>query len=889
MINSMTKRTATLNQKNVFFLWACLRFFIPIRLYPLQPVSIVGNSTTLLKCVGRMRQKSLVIITLFFGLTNGLVLNASEVRERMYFEIPSRQVHKALKQLAKQSEHQLLIPHEIVNEQYSSEVKGVYTVAKALTNMLQGTNLSGRITERGVIIVVDADAHNKIDWEKGKMNTKKNILTMVVGSVLSGGIGAQEVASEEGMDWLLEEIVVTATKRSVSAQDIPISISAFDSERLNASGVNDIKDVQFLAAGIHVGGNRNYTAVTVRGIGGDLNLPGTSSGVAVHLDGVYLGQRTQLGRALFDLERIEVLRGPQGTLYGRNATGGSVNILSKSPSDEFEAGLTLAAGNYDLLETEGYISGPLAGDQLQARVAFQNVSRDGYTNDVFAGHSIDNADSSSVRTHLLFEPNDRFQMNLIADYTKDESVPVPVLSRGIESVSTLGELLGGSLASGRNRNGNTRDVQDVEAWGVNLKAEWLFDTFTVNSITAYRETDLFQRYDSDGTEANVIFVDRSVKNTEQVSQEFNVKSNSDGDFEWIVGAYFFSEDDFYEELVPVPPLGFTLAFGVSDLRSTAYAAFSELSYQLTDKLAITAGLRYSLEEKEIAEFSGFVGSIETAELEDDWTSFTPKLSMTYSLSDDQTLYATIGKGFKSGGFNGGVLQGEGFDPEEVTNYEIGFKSILMDGRLRANMAIFRMDYEKLQVQVPKINPLTGLPLLAIDNAAEAVSQGLEIELQAAITERFSLNANLAYLDAEFDSYETVDELRGGASFDLSGNRLPASPEWAFNVGAEYEFDLGDWTGRVRGEYIYQDDTYYTPFEALPSVAELRGQEQYDLFNVRLMFADSEGKWEIASYVKNITDEEVSEYVNIQPVTLGYLKRDFLMPPRTYGVSVSHRF
>jgi len=200
-----------------------------------------------------------------------------------------------------------------------------------------------------------------------------------------------------------------------------------------------------------------------------------------------------------------------------------------------------------------------------------------------------------------------------------------------------------------------------------------------------------------------------------------------------------------------------------------------------------------------------------------------------------------------------------------------------------------MDYEDLQVQIPKLHPITGVALVAVDNAAKAVTKGVELDLKASITNSFSIDANLAYLDATFEEYETVDEVLGGLIVDLSGNQLPAAPEWALNVGAEHAFFLDGWTGTVRGEYVYQGETYFSPFEDEPLNAALRGQESYELFNARITLVDSEEKWKVSVFAKNITDEVVSEYANIQPAFLGFIKRDFLMPPRTYGLNVGYSF
>ena len=813
----------------------------------------------------------------------------SAASQTVTFNIPRQTADDALLVFGQQANVTVIYPFNRVKDHKTNTLQGVYSVPRAVAVLLANTGLEGNFSAEGHLLIT------QVDQTKGKsMNTskRKNVLATMVGLfATAGGVGSalwqgDEAATAQGR---IDEIIVTATKRESSMQDLPMSINAFDSDRLEASSVEDIKDLQFLAAGLHVGGNRNYTAVTVRGIGGDLALPGTSSGVAVHLDGIYLGQRTQLGRAFFDIDRIEVLRGPQGTLYGRNATGGSVNIISKKPSELLEGGLAVSFGNYNLIDTEGHLSGPIINDQIEAKIAFKTVSRDGYTNNINSDKEVDDDNSKSIRSHISYKAIESLKLDFIADYTKDKSVPIPVTSRGIETVPTIGEAFGGTLATGRQRNVDFEDRQDVEAWGLNVKAVWELDNTIFTSITGYRETDLFQQYDADSTDADVIYVSSSIKSSHQISQEFNLTSDGDDNLEWILGAYYFKEDDFYEEDAPISPLGIALTFGVSDLISTAYAAYAELDYRISDTLSISSGMRYSYEEKEIDEFTGIIGAISTDSLKDDWKSFTPKLSLIYKLSENKSLYATVGRGFKAGGFNGGVLQGESFDPEKVTNTEFGIKTILYDGRLMANLSIFNMDYKDLQVQIPKLHPITGVALVAVDNAAKAVTRGIEVDIQASINDGFTLDANLAYLDATFKEYATVDEVRGGALFELSGNNLPAAPDWAFNLGAERKFNLKGWAGTLRAEYIYQGETYFSPFEDEPLSAALRGQESYKLFNAYITLVDGTQNWKISVFGKNITDEVISEYANIQPAFLGFIKRDFLMPPRTYGLSFGYTF
>ncbi len=801
--------------------------------------------------------------------------------KRVKVDITAQDMTQALNLLAQELGFRVMFYSDVTKNMPARPIVGEYeSCDAAVKSLLAGTRLDYIVVSEKTIAI------RQVDYSAGG-GSREEILLAANGALPPGTLPraeTQQVNQRDGKAGAqIEEITVTATKRAANMQDIPISINAFDGDRLASSGIDDLRDLQFIAAGVQIGGTGPNTNVTIRGVGGDQLTPGSSSGVAVHLDGIYLSQKSMLNTALFDIERIEILRGPQGTLYGRNATGGSINIVSKAPNVDETAGIKMTVGNYDLIESEGYLNGAIS-ENLTARLAGKIVKRDGYTADDFADNDLDHADSRSIRGKLRYEPTDSFTLDITADYTKDKSFPAPIVSRGFADVPTVGEIFGGTLSTGRRRNADVRERQEIEAWGVSVRSEWDLGSSVLTSLTGYRDTEYDEILDGDGTEVNA-FSGGNFRQSEQFSQEFNLSSSDAETFDWIVGAFLFYEDESFDFITPVPALGFTFIGGAPDIESTAYALFAEVTYPISDRLTAIVGARYSYEEKEMEEFGGLVGALDFDELEDDWTSFTPKVSLTYAYNDDVNVYATISRGFKAGGFNATLLQGDGFGPEKVINYEVGLKSTLLDRRLRTNVSLFHMDYEDLQVQVQRVNPLTGIATTAIDNAAEATIRGLELELQAQVTDSFSFDGNVSYLDATYDDYTAVDGLRGGASFDLSGGNLQSAPEWSASLGLQFDTDIENWGSiTARGEYNFQDEMSFSPFGD-----DLRSQGSNYRVNLHVAFESADGRWSMAVFGNNITDERAARFLFISPPTAGLLKSEYLHSPRTYGASLGYSF
>ena len=683
---------------------------------------------------------------------------------------------------------------------------------------------------------------------------------------------------------VLDTVVTTAQKRETRLLDTPISITALDGDELLKNNVVDMRDIQFLAPGVHVGEFFGKSLITIRGIGNDTSSISADPGVAVHQDGFYLARRLYQSGAFYDVERIEVMRGPQGTIYGRNATGGNINVITKSPTPEFEANGRITVGNYDLIATEGAISGPVLGESVMGRIAFKTNDHDGYTPNLFNNERYDDSDESNVRAKLLFAPTGNLNIELAADSRKVGGFgAITPVQRFDPNVPTPQEAAGGIIATGRAVNHDHRKNWDADIWGISGRVTYDFGEISLVSITAYREMDTTLAYDIDGTDLDGAAFDPAEDNQTQFTQELNLVSDGSGAFNWVIGAFYFEEKA--DSLVEVPfPLMPAAAAGLTgSIDTTSYAVFADATYDLTDRLQLTTGFRWGEDEKDLTE-NYFVGDTNgflalAAKLNDTWSSFTPRAALTYFLNDNSSVYFTYSEGFKSGGFNMFGFQGVGYDPEEVKNYELGWKTTVFNNRVSANTSIFQMDYTDLQVfQIQDFFPL-------ITNAAEARIRGLEFDGAALLTDTLKIDGNLTYLDAEFEEYIAPDPARGGAEFDLSGNRMMATPEWSVNIGAEYTAEIGSWgTITSRGEYAYKSEVFFRPFNL-----EQSRQDAYSTYNARVTFEPLDGNWNFSIWGKNLTDELVAGKIQIGGAVLGSPIETQYLPPRTFGVAVGYNF
>lgn len=696
----------------------------------------------------------------------------------------------------------------------------------------------------------------------------------------------------------MDVIIVTAEKVEQNLQDVPISIAAFRGDRIEKSGARSVEDIQFLAAGLNFGTDRDGVLRTsIRGISSNV---GNESAVATHRDGVYLADRYDQISAFFDLERVEVLRGPQGTLYGRNATGGAINIITKDPTSAPEAGLKLTVGNYGLIATEGFGSGPL-GNSVRGRIAFKSTSLDGYGRNLSSGEGVNGNSLVAGRAKLDFEISDNSELQLAADYADRRSTTANEVSRAFAELPLLQESTGFVLARGFDSNRTRPTFQSVEAYGGHARLNWDIGFATLTSLTGYRRISTNTPLDVDGNPFEIVHFAFNKRRAREITQELNLSSSGGQALTWIVGAFYFNNrlSGAYDVVLPV--FGdFVIRQELIKYDTDAFAVFGQATYDLTQDLSFTVGARYSDETSEDLETRQFLingeGALLTQELSNSASSFTPKVSLLLRATDDINLYATYAKGFKAGGLNPGLFDGSDFKPERVTNYEIGLKSLLFGRNLMLNVSAFYMDYTDLQVNSFVVIP-PGIPALQIVNAAAANIKGVEAEFNVLLGSRFSIDGNVALLDANYTDFDEALDPIGPTSFPFteplgartrsaSGNRVVSSPEFSANLGAEYTLsDVGDWTPTLRGEFSYQSRIYFTPFEGLRNTS----QPPVSVINAQLEFANERDGWTIAIWGRNLTDElMVSNLVELAASQGPFQERNY-RPPQTYGFTLGKEF
>lgn len=704
-------------------------------------------------------------------------------------------------------------------------------------------------------------------------------------------------------DVAVAEIIVTAQKRSESIQDAPIAISAIGGEALAEQQIADFQGLATYIPNVNFGSSIGFGRIAIRGLGTDTSNPGQEGRVAYHLDGVYIARLYATLSGLFDVDRVEIVRGPQGTLYGRNATGGAVNVITRNPTDELEGYGRLTVGNYGLVSTEAAISGPLA-DGVSARVAFRSTDHDGYGKNFFTGTGNDDAHVRSARAKLRLEPGSDWDIVLAADYHRERDHNYQYLFFGPsrdDFVPFFG-LDATRAPDPRDSNEETPSRNRREIYGFTGTANWDPGFAELTSITAYRNSK--RRWSSDQDKTEVVLSKFSqIENAEQFSQEVRLA----GDFErgtWIVGGYYFHEKVFGD--VRVSPLSNlmlsaflsrpgtdVLLFGpnlTGTLRTNAYAAFGEVQYELVPSLTLTVGGRYSEEKKSIDE--GSTAGIDTrpfvptgapllrAFQKDSSTdrNFSPRVVLEYQPNDSITAYATYAKGFKSGGYSVGSVQPP-FFPEKLTDYEVGVKTEWLNRRIRANAAAFYYDYTDLQVQ-----KVTGTSSLFL-NAAEATVKGLELEVVALPTRELELTFNGSLLDSEFDELATADPARPELGvLDLAGNKLTQAPDYKFTVGVAYTIPTADGSLRLSADATWVDRVYFSIFNR-----DIVSAPAHATYNAFARYENETGGWSLSAFIKNIANKDVISSAFVSSNFHGYPLQGTYEPPRTFGVEFGYRF
>jgi iron complex outermembrane recepter protein len=740
---------------------------------------------------------------------------------------------------------------------------------------------------------------------------------LVSGSIAALGL-ATPVAAQNGDDEETtenQEIIVTAQRRSESVQDVPISITALSGDALKKAGIQDTDNLSTLTPGLLV--QRSVVGqIRIRGIGNENYTIAGDPGVAVHSDGVYVARASAGLFDLYDVERVEVLRGPQGTLYGRNATGGVINVIPAKPNDDkMEFGASASYGNFNAIRLDGHVNLPLGGG-LAVRIAALSNNRDGFTRNTNAAAQargfgrLDSKKVIAIRGQIGYDNGGPFTARLMIEGVDDDSnlpaykylnrptaLPTADFGGGANAftrrfVRTVNQGFELALPGSGRSIANNGDVFRTDQFGGALHLSYDFGGATLTSITGYRKTNFNWLNDGDGSD--VFYVNYLQQDfTKQWSQEVQLSGGGDT-LEWLVGGYYFRETG--NSFIALPfPFGAGLPFYITidgKAKTKALAGFGELRWKPADALTVTLGGRYSDEKRAAAyryEINFGAPFVANPDLKDSFNAFTPRAVVNYALNDDLNIYASATRGFKSGGFNLLAIQ-PGFAPEKLWSYEGGIKASFDGGRGFANANVFYTDYKNVQVQ--QIVNLQSV----LTNAAAATIKGAELEFGYRQPTGWEAGGTVAFLDATYDRFCTGDPTQPAAPIsagcnaanpiDLTGNRFPRAPRWTLSTYIGYTADLGG-TGTLgaRLDARYQSLTYFTQFNR-----PLISQRGYSVYNGRITWTDPSDKYSISLFGNNLTNKvyfsEVLESgaFNPQLVAQGYVA-----PPRTYGISASVNF
>ena len=744
------------------------------------------------------------------------------------------------------------------------------------------------------------------------------------GALFAGVANAQESGpTTQARSAILEEVIVTARKRAESLQNVPVSIIALGDEKLDDLGLQTLESVSAYVPGVTIGEAVVSTNLFVRGIGSGVNQ-GFEQSVGVYVDGIYMGRGFQTRAPFLDLERIEILKGPQGTLFGKNTIAGALNIVTAKPTDQFEGEVTAL---YEPDHGEGaltaVVSGPLS-DTLSARLAARASTLDGYMKNTLSGEKDPREDDRVVRASLRWTPTDRLEVN-----TRFETGSFDVDGRVSQALSldaaTLALFQGfdpqadGIFNERRSLGGEhplfAAEFNHAEVDNFVTTIDYSLGDHTLTSVTGYSAYDYHEVAEGDFTPLDTANQD-TVQDFEQWSQEVRLSSPDDRPFRYIVGLYYqkaeldsvIRVDIDLRDLLGAPIIGSRHNTFLHDAET--FAAFFEASLDFGDRWTLNAGLRYSDEEKSVwkrqvsAELGTDIpdpGSLlfilgwvnHTLEDKRSESQAAPSVSLQFDATENIMTYVSASKGFKGGGYDEARADGDPdlfeYEEETVVSVEAGAKMTLLHGAATLNAAVFHSNFEDLQVSTFEgINFIVG-------NAAEATTQGLELDGSWRATDSLTLAGALTVLDAEYDSfpgaacYANQTEAEGcvGRRQDLAGGKLQFAPDLSANLNAEYAATLGNSMQiSARIDLNYSDDILLAN-DNDPDPAQ--SQSSYVTVDARVALAGADDQWEVAVIGRNLTDKLIRSWANDLPVVTNNNYFAHLDRPRNIAVQFRYSF
>lgn len=706
------------------------------------------------------------------------------------------------------------------------------------------------------------------------------------------GAGAEQ-ADDSGID----DIIVTAQRRSERLQDVPLAISALSSEHLAEAGVRNLEDVGGRVPGVYFKNlNVAQPQIYVRGIGTVQFDNSSEAPVGVFVDEVYVARFSAGLASLYDLDRLEVLRGPQGTLYGRNTIGGAINVNTRNPTRELEGEVGLSVGSYDAVRTNGAISGPLS-ESLSARVAFSTNNRRGWTKNNNTGVPANDESNAAARVKLLFEPSSTARFLLSGEYSRDRGAGFEQELKGTQNLGIAPAQVELTPNDPYLSQANVLGHQNRTTWRTSLRSEFdLSDRISLTSITAYQHNAFDGLRDLDAGPAPLIAT-KEDESGRQFSQELRLASTGSGPFKWLLGAYYFEESSRRTEnwklggLFPVLPISLFAGdyFWTYDGRTTSYAAFGQVSYALNEQFEIVAGLRYTHDRKsgtyDVSSTAAFavptfvsptVGF--TSRVSDKWSSLDPSITLNFRPTNSLLLYAAYKEGFKSGGFqhrpSSALVASLPYDPEKLTSWEVGLKSEWFDRRLVANVSAFNYDYKDLQ----QLDLVPNTTVTFTSNVGSARVRGVEMELVAQPLKALELGVGYSFLDAKYRDFLDASGVQ------RRGNYLNRAPRNSLNLSGQYTAQVGDASRLAfRLEYMWRDQIFFNQDNA-----PVNRERPVGLLQARLAFTTANDRLSISVAGSNLT-KEVYCANQIVSVPSSSAATCVVGAPRQFTLGLSYKF
>lgn len=707
----------------------------------------------------------------------------------------------------------------------------------------------------------------------------------------------------------LDPIVVTTQKREQPVQEVPIAMTIVNEKDLEKARASSLAYLQQLVPGFSLENQSGSDALTIRGVGGGGRNIGFDPRVGVYLDGIYLGQVQALRQPLFDIERVEVLRGPQGHLFGRNTVAGAVNIVTNTPSNELEGYLRSVVGSNGTREAYATISGPIT-ELVAGKISIATEMRDGFTTNNYGGQKLDDLTRSSVRGRLVFHPNNQLDISLAVDKSN--------IKQKLTMGEAVSDLFGMPLASGkllvRKVNINTSPSDITNLWGSNLTANYKMDgDQTLTAIVGYRNTQQTSRQDSDHTSKDLLWT-FSADEFEQFSEELRIASSDTGQNRYVFGLFHIKEvastdrtasiggdaattlvrHPLYPFSVPFPAVtGTAVGATVSNngkIETHSYALFGALDHEITTALTLNFGGRYTYETKDVVynldgSASGYldIGNLNDYRDSRSEKHFLPTIGATYALNPQQNVYVKYASGFKSGGWNTDFLSSNGvkkpaFNTESVDSYEVGTKGQVKSGHFRYALAAYLSEYKDYQV-LQLVDLGGGASSIELRNAARVESHGIEGNLALSATERLDIGIGFNLGKAYFTQFGQCS-----ASVNCTGHRLFFSPEFTSLVTMSYSMPMPSIKGKfgLYGEYSYHGSSYSDSVND-PTTQKLASRE---MVNMRWNYVAYNSHWDGSLWVRNLFNSDA--VVSREKRFLGNLSLQ-RENPRAVGLEAKYNF